>query len=91
MCKSKTNTDDKDLKTKCEKIYLQIILALSQLSSIFERIKVNPSPEVRRELSNWIKYCDSLNNLAIKMTSPGTSGKGLGEHTLEEVMMIIRI
>ena len=85
ICKILPNSKDPDL-IKCEKIYLQIILALTQLGSIYERIKLNPDPKVRRELSNWIEYCQSLNNHAINVTSPGSSGKGLGEHTLEEIM-----
>ena len=53
----KSSTDDTGLRTNCEKIYLQIVLALTQLESIFETMKIDPSPEIRKELSKWIKYC----------------------------------
>ena len=36
ICKAKSNTNDPELKVNCEKIYLQIVLALTQLESIFE-------------------------------------------------------
>jgi len=78
ICKVKNSTDDPRLKTNCEKIYLQIVLALTQLESIFETMKIDPSPEIRKELSKWIKYCSSLNKHAIETFSPGTSGKGSG-------------
>jgi hypothetical protein len=66
------------LKLNCEKIYLQIVLASTQLESKFESIKIDPSPEIRKELAKWIKYCSSLNKHAIEAVSPGISGKGPG-------------
>ena len=86
ICKMKADTDDHDLKINCEKIYLQIVLALTQLESIFETIKIDPSPEVRKELSHWIKYCSSLNKHAIDAVSPGASTKGVGDYGIEEIM-----
>ncbi len=69
-----------------EKIYLQIVLALTQLESIFETIKIDPSPEIRKELSAWIKYSSSLNKHAIEAVRPGTSGKGPVDLGLEDIM-----
>ena len=86
VCRMKNSTDDSNLKTNCEKIYLQIVLALTQLESIFEAMKVNPSPEIRKELSKWIKYCSSLNKHAIETVSPGTSGKGPNEADIKDIM-----
>jgi hypothetical protein len=86
VCKAKSSTSDQDLKLNCEKIYLQIVLALTQLESIFESIKIDPSPEMRKELVDWIKYCGSLNKHAIEAVSPGTSGKGPGDYEIEEIM-----
>ncbi len=82
---------DPDLKLNCEKIYLQIVLSLTQLESIFESIKIDPSPETRTELAEWIKYCGSLNKHAIEAVSPGTSGKGPGDHDIEEIMKYQKI
>jgi hypothetical protein len=86
ICRMKSSTDDPQLKINCEKIYLQIVLALTQLESIFGTIKIDPSPEIRKELSDWIKYCSSLNKHAIEAVSPGTSGKGPGDLEIEDIM-----
>jgi hypothetical protein len=86
VCKQKSSTSDQDLKLNCEKIYLQIVLALTQLESIFESIKIDPSPDIRKELADWIKYCGSLNKHAIEAVSPGTSGKGPGDAEIEDIM-----
>ena len=82
----KSRTDDPKLKKNCEKIYLQIVLAFTQLESLFETIKIDPSPEIRKELSEWIKYCGSLNKHAIEAVSPGTSGKGPSDLEMEDIM-----
>jgi hypothetical protein len=86
VCKTKNNTSDPSLKVACEKIYLQIVLSLTQLESIFEAIKIDPSPEMRKELAEWINYCGSINKHAIEAVSPGTSGKGPGDYKIEDVM-----
>jgi hypothetical protein len=86
VCRLKSSTDDPNLKTNCEKIYLQIVLALTQLESIFETMKIDPSPEIREELSKWIKYCSSLNKCAIEVVNPGLSGKGPGDADIEDIM-----
>jgi hypothetical protein len=87
----KVGTDDHELKINYEKIYLQIVLALTKLESIFETIKIDPSPETRKELANWIKYCGSLNKHAIEVLTPGTSGKGLGDKKMEDIMRYQKI
>ena len=86
ICRMKSSTHDPQLKINSEKMYLQIVLALTQLESIFETIKIDPSPEIKKELSEWIKYCSSLNKHAIETVSPGTSGKGPGELGIEDIM-----
>ncbi|HSA75801.1 MAG TPA: hypothetical protein VLE21_06395 [Candidatus Nitrosocosmicus sp.] len=91
VCKAKRTTSDPDLKLNCEKIYLQIVLSLTQLESIFESIKIDPSPEMRTELAEWIKYCGSLNKHAIQAVSPGTSGKGPGDYELGDIMKYQKI
>lgn len=91
VCKAKSSTEDKDLKLNCEKIYLQIVLALTQLESIFETIKVDSSPEIRKELVDWIKYCGSLNKHAIEAVSPGTSGKGPEDYEINDIMKYQKI
>lgn len=91
ICKTKNSTDDADLKINCEKIYLQIVLALTQLESIFESIKIDPSPEMRKELADWIKYCSSLNKHAIEAVSPGTSGKGPEDYEVRDIMSYQKI
>jgi hypothetical protein len=82
----KNSTTDPTLKLNCEKIYLQIVLALTQLESIFESIKIDPNPETRKELVDWIKYCSSLNKHAIEVISPGMSGKGPEDYDIEDIM-----
>lgn len=91
ICKTKNSTSDPNLKVNCEKIQLQIVLALTQLESIFESIKIDPSPEIRKELADWIKYCGSLNKHAIEAVSPGTSGKGPGDYEIEDIMKYQKI
>ena len=86
ICKMKGSTEDVVLKSNCEKIYLQIVLALTQLESIFESLKINPSSEIRTELVDWIKYCGSLNKHAIEAVSPGTFGKGPEDEKMEDIM-----
>jgi hypothetical protein len=86
ICKVKTNTNDPDLKLNCEKIYLQIIFSLTQLESLFETIKVDPNPEMRKELIEWIKYSGSLTQQAIEAISPGTSGKGPEDYEIKDIM-----
>jgi hypothetical protein len=82
----KSSTNDYDLKVSCDKVYLQIVLALTQLESIFEAIKIDPSPEVRKELVEWIKICSSLNKHAIETINPGASGKGPEDYEMEDIM-----
>jgi hypothetical protein len=86
ICKMKGSTADATLKLNCDKIYLQILLAITQLESIFESLKIDPSSEIRDELVEWIKYCGSLNKHAIEAISPGTSGKGPGDEKMEDIM-----
>jgi hypothetical protein len=86
ICKMKAGTADPELKMNCDKIYLQIVLALTQLESIFETIKIDPSPQVRKELLNWIKYCGSLNKHAIETFSPGTPKNGAEDYKIEDIM-----
>ena len=91
VCKTKSSTTDPDLKLNCEKIYLQIVLSLTQLESIFESIKIDPSPEMRTELTEWIKYCGSLNRHAIEAVRPGISGKGPGYFEIKDIMKYQKI
>lgn len=86
ICKAKNNSNDEELKIKCERISLQIILALTQLESIFETIKMDPNLQNRKELSEWIKYCSSLNKHAIEAISPGSSQKGYNDFELDDIM-----
>jgi hypothetical protein len=86
ICKMRATTSDYDLKINCDKIYLQLVLALTQLESIFETLKIEPSAKVRKELTDWIKYCSSLNRYAIETISPGTSGKGPEDYKIEDIM-----
>jgi len=37
----KESTTDPTLKSNCDKIYLQIVLAITQLESIFESLKID--------------------------------------------------
>lgn len=46
---------------------------------------------MRTELSEWIKYCGSLNKHAIEAVSPGTSGKGPGDYEIEDIMKYQKI
>jgi hypothetical protein len=91
VCKAKSSTSNQDLKLNCEKIYLQIVLALTQLESIFESIKIDPNPEIRKELVEWIKYCASLNKYAIEAVSPGISGKGPEDYEMDDIMKYQKI
>jgi len=91
VCKMRATTNDNDLKINCDKIYLQIVLALTQLESIFEAVKIDPSPEVRKELVRWIKFCSALNKHAIKTISPGASGKGAEDYKMEDIMTYLNI
>jgi len=86
ICRLKGSTSDRTLRKNCEKIYLQILLALTQLESIFEAIKLDPNPKNRKELADWIKFCGSLNKHAIETISPGISGKGPAEHEIGDIM-----
>jgi len=52
---------------------------------------VSPSPQLRTELSEWIKYCGYLNNHAIEAVSPGVSGKGPGDHEIKDIMKYQKI
>jgi hypothetical protein len=86
ICKEKSRTDDPESKKDYGKIYLQIVLAFTQLESIFEAIKIDPSVETRKELSEWIKYSGSLIKHAIEAIRPGTSGKGPGDLEIQDIM-----
>ena len=57
----------------------------------FETIKIDPSPEMRKELAEWIKYCGSLNKHVIEAVSPGTSGKGPGDYEISDIMKYQKI
>jgi hypothetical protein len=61
-------------------------LAFTQLESIFEAIKIDPSPETTNELSEWIKYSSPLIKHVIEAVRPGTSGKGPGDLEIEDIM-----
>jgi hypothetical protein len=89
--KGRSRTDDLESKKDYGKIYLQIVLAFTQLESIFEAIKIDPGPETRKELSDWIKYSGSLIKHAIEAVKPGTSGKGPGDLEIEDIMKYQKI
>lgn len=91
ICNEKRRTDDPESKKDYGKIYLQIVLAFTQLESIFEAIKIDPSPETRNELSEWIKYSSSLIKHVIEAVRPGTSGKGPGDLEIDDIMKYQKI
>ena len=68
VCKAKHDSEDQEFKTRCERIQSQIILALTQLRNIFETIKVDTNPEMRKELADWIMYCGSFNKHAYEFS-----------------------
>jgi hypothetical protein len=85
LCMMKRSTKDPNLKISCERIQLLIVFALTQLESIFETIKIDHSPERRKELADWIKYCSTLNKYAIEAVSSGTIGDQ-GDYEIEDIM-----
>jgi hypothetical protein len=86
VCKAKNSSSDSEFRIRCERIHLQIILSLTQLRSLFEAIKIDPSPENRKELVEWIRYCGSLNKHAIQTLNPGTTTMGPEDQELEDIM-----
>ena len=91
ICRMKSTINDQELRINCDKIYLQIVLALTQLQSIFETIKIDSTPEIRKELADWIKYCGSLNRHAIETVSPGTDSKGAADFNMKDIMRYQKI
>jgi hypothetical protein len=85
ICKINSTTNDPTIKKNYQKLYLQIILALVQLQSIIEKIKKGPNPGIRKELEDWINYCDSLNGHVNQVITPGIP-KGTGKYNIEEIM-----
>jgi predicted GNAT superfamily acetyltransferase len=65
LCMAIRSTKDEALKTICERIRLQIILAFHELSILIETVKTDPSPETRKKLVEWIRYSSDLSKHAI--------------------------
>lgn len=85
ICVVKNSNNDPAIKINCQKLYLQILLAFTQLQSIFETMKTDPNPQIRKEIEDWIKYCDSLNGHANKIINSGIA-KGSDNYQIEDIM-----
>jgi hypothetical protein len=86
LCMAIRSTKDEKLKTICLRIRLQIILSFHEFSKLIEAIKVDPSPETRKKLVEWMDYSSDLSKHAINALDPDSTSRGVRpQHSLEEI------
>ena len=72
LCKETANMKDDDpLKNDYKRMRLQLILAFNQLQGILGTIREQPTEELKKELSEWVKYMNELNKQCITFLQPG--------------------
>jgi hypothetical protein len=59
-----------ELKDKTIAIRLQLIVAFNQLTSLLTSIKEEPSEDLKRKLSKWLRYMEDLHKHSITVLDP---------------------
>ena len=86
LCMAIYRTKDESFKTICERIRLQIFISFHEFSKLIEAIKVDPSPEIRKKLVEWMEYSSDLSKHAINALDPTSTSRGVRpQHSLEEI------
>jgi hypothetical protein len=78
--------DMPELKEKCISIRLQLIIGFSQLRAILASIKEEPTEELKKELSKWLRYMNDLHLHGISVLNPGSSARDKAGSTLEQIL-----
>ena len=72
LCKEiHSMNEDDPLKTDYKKIRLQLMLAFNQLQGILGTLKEQPTDDLKKELTRWVKYMNDLHENAILYIQPG--------------------
>jgi hypothetical protein len=78
--------DMPQLKEKCIAIRLQLIIGFNQLRAILASIKEEPSEELKRELTKWLRYMNDLHIHSISILNPGSIVKNKAGSTIDQIM-----
>lgn len=71
LCKeASTMKDDNPSKNDYKKIRLQLMMAFNQLQGILGAMREQPTEELKKELSGWVKYMSELNRQSIAFIQP---------------------
>lgn len=73
------------LKEKCVAIRLQLIIGFNQLRTILASIKEEPTEELKKELTKWLRYMNDLHKHSISILNPESSAKDKAGSTLEQI------
>jgi hypothetical protein len=86
LCMAIRSSTDEKLKNICLRIRLQIILSFHEFTKLIEAIKIDPSPEVRKKLVEWMEYSSDLSKHAINALDPGSTSRGVRlQYSLHEI------
>ncbi|HSF50730.1 MAG TPA: hypothetical protein VLA74_08235 [Nitrososphaeraceae archaeon] len=88
LCKEISNMEDNNpLKDEYKKVRLQLLMAFNQLQGILASMRENSPEELKKELTNWIKYMSDLHKQSISLVGPQPKliPKG-GKSTLRKIM-----
>jgi hypothetical protein len=79
--------DSDPSKDDYKKIRLQLMMAFNQLQGILGAMREQPTEELKKELSDWIKYMSDSNKQSITFLQPGPRFKAKGNKSkLRKVM-----
>ena len=74
-----------ELKQKCIAIRLQLIIGFNQLRAILASIKEEPTEELKKELTKWLRYMNDLHKHSISVPNPESDIKDKAGSTLEQI------
>jgi hypothetical protein len=88
LCREVSTMRDDDVsKNDYKKIRLQLMMAFNQLQGILGAMREQPADELKKELSDWVKYMNELNKQSIAFLQPGPKFKAKGgKSRLRKVM-----
>lgn len=86
LCDTISKIKDTELKDKCIRIRLMIIVAVNQLRVILSSIKEEPSEELKKQLSKWIRYMGELHKHCIAILDPTQHEISKGSMPLDEIL-----
>lgn len=87
LCRTILETKNNEIfKEKCISIRLQHILAINQLRVILASIKEEPSEDLKKDLTKWLRYMNELHKHSISLLKPASEIKSKSSLLLTQIM-----